>query len=67
MSCVQKHGSTASTSTTNEKDRRYPKRAFLWYDNVIVRGKGTPAVPDPEKGQKELDAQLTFGEWKDAQ
>ena len=49
------------------KDRRYPKRALLWYDNVIVNGKGTPAKPNPEEGQKELDAQLTFGEWRDAQ
>ena len=58
-----------SISTPTDIDRRYPKRAFLHYENVIVNGKGQPVRENPEleHNPADLDTELTFGEWKDAQ
>lgn len=57
-----------SISTTTDIDRRYPRRAFLQYENVIVKREPADKGID-EVGQDNgyLDTELTWGEWADAQ
>ena len=51
---------TMSSKPTPPIDERYPRRAFLDYDRII-------AGQDTEEGQGDLDTELTFGEWRDAE